>query len=173
MYITKIFSNILIKLAFDVILRPETTKYTGRQLYVFIDPDDINKAYIYEEDAKTFVCCLDIYQILPGSAFDRSVEDWLALRNFKSHTRKLIKQFEAEFERMEETVVSALNGRDIKNLTKMAHQKKLQTMEQQEAEVIGFIPSPVPQLFHANKSRRKNRGDLTLDDMGIEITDTF
>ncbi len=149
--------------------------FNGIKMDAFIDPDSDEKViFLYEEGTTRLINQLLLSVIIPVASFDRNEHQKEVLKNFTKQTQELIKKFEAEFEKMEETVRLALNGRDLREFTKLAEMKKESSIDQKVAEEMNLKEHrEEPKLFHANKSRRKTRGQSQIQQLGIDILDTF
>lgn len=148
--------------------------YNGKRIDAYVKHDDPTKVYIYEMGTSNHVADVDLFQIIPVAAFDRTEEHYSILRSFTKQSRELIALFREEFEKKEETVVPALNGRDIKLYTKLARIKKEKSIEQDLVEEMNLkLPKEDPELFHSNKGRRRAKSRNPLEEAGIVITDTF
>lgn len=151
-------------------------KYNGKKVDGYIDTKEgAQKIHLYEENCNVFIAEINQFRLIPIAAFDRTEDDKFILTKFSKESMELLLLFEEELIKCEETVRTALNGIDIRNLTNLARRKKEQSLEQDLADQVGISsPKKDPILFHANKSRRNRRGVNALEELGIDIVgDTF
>lgn len=148
-------------------------KYNGVEVDLFLNPNNTSQIYLFEKDTHNFICSLDQYETVPGSAFDRSPSDELFVKNFNKVTQSLLKDFEGEISNAVKNVKAATKNIHIDQLTIMAKTKKEMDSNNVRIEMGLTDPQNPPKMFHSNKSRRKGRRKGNDDDMGLEIVSTF
>lgn len=150
-------------------------QYNGRKIDAYYNKNSSGTSIlVYEIDTSNFIAEIPLFKIIPAALYDRNENHKEILKGFSKQTRELLSSFENEFIKMEETLKSAFNGRDIRAFTKLANMKKEVSSEQEMAQEMNLKNNKTePKLYNSNLGRRKTKSKNELESLGITITDTI
>ncbi|GCC50354.1 hypothetical protein SanaruYs_05690 [Chryseotalea sanaruensis] len=150
-------------------------QYNGRKVDAYYNKNSSGTSIlVYEKDTSNFIAEIPLFKIIPSALYDRNEKHNEILKGFSKQTRELLSSFKNEFIKMEETLKSAFNGRDIRAFTKLAKMKKEVSSEQEMAQEMNLKENKAePKLYNSNLGRRKTKSRNELESLGITITDTI
>lgn len=150
-------------------------KFNGKKVDAYFNLNSDEKSILlYEVDTTILIAEINLFKIIPAALFDRTEEHKKVLNNFSKDTKDLLLQFSKEFEKIEETIHTSLNGRDIREFTKLTKMKKEKSIEQDLAEQMNLKnPHIEPKLYHANLGSRRTKDKNAIENLGMTIIDTI